>query len=130
MDNKRIINIFIIVFKDLLGFNLILGILPFYADQYGVTTLVVGFLIAIYTAAQLFGALLLRHISDWFGRRIFVLFWHIAVVPENEVGRIRFSNRLQFLDSQLPGSTFCFEGILSTMGISRHPIWELNNIRV
>lgn len=73
MDNKRLINIFIIVFIDLLGFGLILPLLPFYADQYEATPLVVGFLTAIYAAGQLIGAPLLGRLSDRFGRRPLLL---------------------------------------------------------
>ena len=39
MKDKRLFNIFIIVFIDLLGFGLILPLLPFYADQYDATPL-------------------------------------------------------------------------------------------
>ena len=69
MDNKRLLNIFIIVFIDLLGFGLILPLLPFYADQYGATPLIVGLLTAIYAAAQFVGAPFLGRLSDRFGRR-------------------------------------------------------------
>ncbi len=69
MDNKRLFNIFIIVFIDLLGFGLILPLLPFYADEFGATPFVVGLLTAIYAAAQLVGAPLLGRLSDRFGRR-------------------------------------------------------------
>jgi DHA1 family tetracycline resistance protein-like MFS transporter len=73
MDNKRLFNIFVIVFIDLLGFGLILPLLPFFADQYGATPLVVGFLTAIYAAAQLVGAPILGRLSDRFGRRPLLL---------------------------------------------------------
>ncbi len=73
MENKRLLNIFIIVFIDLLGFGLILPLLPFYADNYGATPLVVGFLTAIYAAAQLIGAPLLGRLSDKYGRRPLLL---------------------------------------------------------
>jgi DHA1 family tetracycline resistance protein-like MFS transporter len=73
MDNKRLVNIFIIVFIDLLGFGLILPLLPFYADQYGATPFIVGLLTAIYAAAQLVGAPLLGRLSDRFGRRPILL---------------------------------------------------------
>lgn len=73
MDNKRLFNIFIIVFIDLLGFGLILPLLPFYADQYGATPFVVGLLTAIYAAAQLIGAPILGRLSDRFGRRPILL---------------------------------------------------------
>ena len=73
MKNKRLLNIFVIVFIDLLGFGLILPLLPFYADQYGATPLVVGLLTAIYAATQLIGAPLLGRLSDRFGRRPILL---------------------------------------------------------
>jgi len=73
MKDKRLFNIFIIVFIDLLGFGLILPLLPFYADQYDATPLVVGLLTASYAAAQLIGAPLLGRLSDKFGRRPILL---------------------------------------------------------
>ena len=74
MDRKRLINIFIIVFIDLLGFGLILPLLPFYADQYDATTTVIGLLIASNAAAQLIGAPLLGRLSDRYGRRPLLFF--------------------------------------------------------
>ena len=74
MDRKRLINIFIIVFIDLLGFGLILPLLPFYADQYDATPTVIGLLIASNAAAQLVGAPLLGRLSDRYGRRPLLFF--------------------------------------------------------
>jgi len=61
--------IFIIVFIDLLGFSLILPLLPFYAETFGANPALVGLLVASYAAAQLVGAPLLGRLSDRFGRR-------------------------------------------------------------
>lgn len=61
--------LFAIVFIDLLGFSLILPLLPFYAATFGATPPQVGLLIASYAAAQLIGAPLLGRMSDRFGRR-------------------------------------------------------------
>jgi DHA1 family tetracycline resistance protein-like MFS transporter len=58
-----------VVFVDLLGFSLILPLLPFYADTFGASPTVVGLLVASYAAAQLVGAPLLGTLSDRFGRR-------------------------------------------------------------
>jgi DHA1 family tetracycline resistance protein-like MFS transporter len=74
MKKTRLLTIFIIVFVDLLGFGLILPLLPFYAETYGATPLVVGLLVASYAAAQLVGAPILGRISDRFGRRPVLLF--------------------------------------------------------
>jgi DHA1 family tetracycline resistance protein-like MFS transporter len=73
MKNSRLLTIFIIVFVDLLGFSLILPLLPYYAETYGATAALVGFLVASYAAAQLIGAPLLGRLSDRYGRRPILL---------------------------------------------------------
>ena len=73
MDKKRLITIFAVVFVDLLGFGLILPLLPFYADAFGATPFVVGILAASYAAAQLIGAPVLGRLSDLYGRRPILL---------------------------------------------------------
>ncbi len=69
MKNSRLLTIFLIVFIDLLGFSLILPLLPYYAESFGATPLIVGLLVASYAAAQLVGAPLLGRLSDRIGRR-------------------------------------------------------------
>jgi DHA1 family tetracycline resistance protein-like MFS transporter len=69
MKNSRLLTIFIIVFVDLLGFSLILPLLPYYAEEYGASAFIVGLLVASYAAASLVGSPLLGRLSDRFGRR-------------------------------------------------------------
>lgn len=69
MENRRLANIFLVVFIDLLGFGLILPLLPYYAETYGATATLVGLLVAVYALAQFFGAPLLGRLSDRYGRR-------------------------------------------------------------
>jgi DHA1 family tetracycline resistance protein-like MFS transporter len=69
MEKRRLITVFVIVFIDLLGFGLILPLLPYYAERYGATPFVVGLLAASYAAAQLIGAPVLGRLSDRHGRR-------------------------------------------------------------
>ena len=69
MQNRRLLTLFLIVFIDLLGFSLILPLLPFYAETFGATPFPIGLLVAAYAAAQLVGAPLLGRLSDRFGRR-------------------------------------------------------------
>lgn len=73
MNNKRLFSIFLIVFIDLLGFSLILPLLPYYADTFGSNAFVTGLLVASYAAMQLIGAPLLGRFSDRFGRRPILL---------------------------------------------------------
>jgi DHA1 family tetracycline resistance protein-like MFS transporter len=72
-DRKRLFSVFLIVFIDLLGFSIILPLLPFYAETFGASPTVVGLLVAIYAAAQMISAPLLGRLSDRFGRRPLLL---------------------------------------------------------
>ncbi len=69
MNNRKLVTIFLIVFVDLLGFSIILPLLPFYAETFNASPTQIGFLVASYAAAQLVGAPLLGRLSDRFGRK-------------------------------------------------------------
>ncbi len=69
MKRSRLLNIFLVVFIDLLGFGLILPLLPYFAGQYGASQFLIGLLVASYAAAQFIGAPLMGRLSDRFGRR-------------------------------------------------------------
>ena len=69
MKNKPLFSIFLIVFIDMLGFGLILPLLPYYAETFGASDTIIGLLVASYAAAQLIGAPILGRLSDRFGRR-------------------------------------------------------------
>ena len=71
--NKKLFSVILIVFIDLLGFSLILPLLPYYAEKYGATQLVTGLLVASYATMQLIGAPILGRLSDRFGRRPILL---------------------------------------------------------
>lgn len=69
MKDKPLFSIFLIVFIDMLGFGLILPLLPYYAETFGASDTVIGLLVASYAAAQLIGAPVLGRLSDRYGRR-------------------------------------------------------------
>ena len=73
MNNKHLFSIILIVFIDLLGFSLILPLLPYYAETFQANPFVTGLLVASYAAAQLIGAPILGRLSDRFGRRPILL---------------------------------------------------------
>ena len=73
MSNKRLFSIILIVFIDLLGFSLILPLLPYYAQTFKASQTVTGLLIASYAVMQLIGAPILGRLSDRFGRRPILL---------------------------------------------------------
>jgi len=67
--NKRLFSIILVVFIDLLGFSLILPLLPYYAKTFNANQTTTGILIASYALMQLIGAPILGRLSDRFGRR-------------------------------------------------------------
>lgn len=73
MDKKRLFSVIFVVFVDLLGFGLILPLLPYYASTFGASDFVTGLLVASYAAMQLVGAPVLGRLSDRFGRRQILL---------------------------------------------------------
>ena len=73
MDKKRLFSILLVVFIDLLGFSLILPLLPYYAETFNASEFVTGLLIAVYALMQLIGAPVLGRLSDRYGRRPILL---------------------------------------------------------
>lgn len=73
MNNKRLFSIILVVFIDLLGFSLILPLLPYYAKTFNANQTTTGILIASYAVMQLIGAPILGRLSDRFGRRPILL---------------------------------------------------------
>lgn len=74
MKMSRLLPIFLVVFVDILGFGLILPLLPFYAKTYGADAFVAGLLVAIYPLGQLISAPILGRLSDRFGRKPVLIF--------------------------------------------------------
>jgi DHA1 family tetracycline resistance protein-like MFS transporter len=61
--------LFLTILVNLIGFGIIIPLLPFYATTYGASPFVVGLLFASFSAAQLVAAPLLGTWSDRWGRR-------------------------------------------------------------
>ena len=69
MRRSPLIAVYLTVFIDLLGFSIILPLLPYYAEHYGATGVWVGALIAAYALMQFLSAPVLGRLSDRVGRR-------------------------------------------------------------
>ncbi len=73
MPVSPLVIIFVTVFIDLLGFGIIIPLLPFYAESYGASALMVGLLGSVYSLMQFLVAPLAGRWSDRLGRRPIIL---------------------------------------------------------
>ncbi len=68
-SRSPLVIIFITIFIDLVGFGIVIPVLPLYAERYGASEATVGILLAIYSAMQFVFAPILGKLSDRVGRR-------------------------------------------------------------
>ena len=66
--------IFLTVFIDLIGFGIVLPLLPRYADKFGAEGVMIGLIIASFSVMQFFFAPYWGRLSDRIGRRPVLLF--------------------------------------------------------
>ena len=69
MRNSPLLPIFLIVLVDILGYTIILPLLPFYSERLGASPFVVGLLISTYAICQLVAGPIIGSLSDRMGRR-------------------------------------------------------------
>ncbi|MFN3692116.1 MAG: MFS transporter [Fervidobacterium sp.] len=73
-DQKNVLTtLFLIVFADMLGFGLIIPLLPYYAKHFGASDILIGILSMTYPLAQIFASPLIGRFSDKYGRKIALL---------------------------------------------------------
>lgn len=69
MKNKPLLTIFLVIFIDLLGFGIIIPILPYYAVSFHATATTLGWLMMSYSAMQFIFSPFWGSLSDKVGRR-------------------------------------------------------------
>ncbi|MFQ5871352.1 MAG: MFS transporter [Candidatus Geothermarchaeales archaeon] len=73
MRNSPLFVIILTVFVDLIGFGIIIPLLPFYAQDLGASPTTLGLLVASFSLMQFIFAPVLGRLSDRFGRRPIIL---------------------------------------------------------
>ncbi len=73
MKKSPLAIIFFTVFIDLVGFGIVLPLLPYYAEEYGASALMVGLLSTSYSLMQFLFNPVWGRLSDRFGRRPLIL---------------------------------------------------------
>ncbi len=68
-NDKALLTIFLVVLIDLLGFGIILPLLPYIAEQYAANPIQIGLLSAAYSFFQFIAGPILGRLSDRYGRK-------------------------------------------------------------
>jgi DHA1 family tetracycline resistance protein-like MFS transporter len=100
---RRLALVFGFVFIDVLGYSLILPLLPYYAGQFGASLTVVGLLSTSNAVAKLIAAPVIGRLSDRYGRRPLLIFSIVGTVLSFLVLGFANSLFLLFLSRVLDG---------------------------
>ena len=74
MKRGPLATLFAIVFIDLMGFGIVIPLLPLYGERYRPSALAMGLLLSAFSATQFAAAPVLGRLSDRFGRKPVLLF--------------------------------------------------------
>jgi len=77
---RPLLIIFLTIFVNLVGFGIIVPLLPFYAETFGASPVVIGLLFAVFSLCQLAAAPALGDLSDRYGRRPILIFSLLGTV--------------------------------------------------
>ena len=100
--------LFLIVFVDLVGFGLIIPLLPFYAERFGASPQVVTILLAIFSLMSMISAPLWGRISDRIGRR--------PVLMASAMKKAIEAGREAFLAGRMPRKSYAASPSSPTVG--------------
>ena len=77
---RPLLVIFLTMFVNMLGFGIIIPLLPFYAETFGASPIIIGLLFASFSVCQLVAAPALGDMSDRYGRRPVLIFSLLGTV--------------------------------------------------
>ena len=69
--DKKILIIFMIMFTEILGFSIVMPVIPFLGLSLGLNSFQIGLVLSIFSFCQLFASPITGKLSDRFGRKPF-----------------------------------------------------------
>src|SRR5260221_4185835 len=93
---RPLLIIFLTIFVNLVGFGIIIPLLPFYAESFGASPLVIGLLFAVFSLCQLVSAPALGDLSDRYGRRPVLSFSLLGMVSSFAIVALEHSIAMLF----------------------------------
>jgi DHA1 family tetracycline resistance protein-like MFS transporter len=101
--SRPLLVIFLTILVNLIGFGIIIPLLPFYAETFGASPFVVGMLFGSFSIAQLIASPLLGHWSDHWGRRPVLIFSLLGTVVSFVLLALAHSLALLFIARVVDG---------------------------
>lgn len=105
MKRSPLLSIFLIVLVDIMGYTIILPLLPFYTEAMGGTPFIVGLLLSSYGFCQMMAGPVLGRISDQIGRKPVLLFSQIGTLAGYILLASAPDLRIVFLARMIDGIT-------------------------
>ena len=103
MKKSALYTAFLVVLIDLMGFGIVLPLLPFYSSQFGASAVAIGLLYSVYSFAQLLFSPIWGGLSDRVGRRPIMLMSTLGSTLSYLLFAFSHSFALLFLSRLLAG---------------------------
>lgn len=103
MNKGSLTTVFLVVLVDLIGFGLVLPLLPFYAGEFDASPVMIGLLYSIYSVMQLIFSPIWGSYSDRIGRRPIMLISTAGAVVAYIIFGLAGSLAVLFLSRMLAG---------------------------
>ncbi|MFX1413116.1 MAG: MFS transporter [Promethearchaeota archaeon] len=78
--NKKILIIFMIMFTEILGFSIVMPVIPFLGLSLGLNAFQIGLVLSIFSFCQLFASPITGKLSDRFGRKPVLIFSQLSTL--------------------------------------------------
>ncbi len=105
MNRRDLFVIFLIVLTDLIGFGIVIPILPTISEQLNITGLTLGLLVSAYPLAQFFAAPILGSLSDRYGRKPILVISKLGTVVAYLIFAYARSLPLLLISKLIDGAT-------------------------